>query len=75
MLERLAAEAPRALADKPVELVWAMKDPAFGHPAVLARWQRDFPAANVTRVPDANHYIQEDAPGAVAAAVRRVQAV
>ena len=73
MLERLAAEAPRALADKPVELVWAMKDPAFGNPAVLARWRRDFPTANLTQVPDANHYIQEDAPGAVAAAVRRVQ--
>ncbi|HKW58971.1 MAG TPA: alpha/beta fold hydrolase [Candidatus Dormibacteraeota bacterium] len=72
MLERLAAEAPKALGDKPVELVWAMKDPAFGHPAVLARWQRDFPNANVTRVPDANHYIQEDAPEALAAAIKRV---
>ncbi|SRR5712692_542274 len=74
MLEHLAAEAPRALRDKPMELVWAMKDPAFGSAAVLARWQRDFPSANVTRVENANHYIQEDAPDAVAAAVERVQA-
>ena len=62
MLERLAKDAPRALGDKPMELVWAMKDPAFGSPAVIARWQRDFPSANLTRVPEANHYIQEDAP-------------
>jgi len=73
MLERLAATAPKALGDKPLELVWAMKDPAFGNAAVLARWQRDFPSANVTQLAGANHYIQEDAPEAVAAAVGRVQ--
>ena len=72
MLERLAGEAPKALGDKPLELVWAMKDPAFGNAAVLARWQRDFPS-KVTRIAGANHYIQEDAPEAVAAAIRRVQ--
>ena len=73
MLERLAAEAPKAFADKPMELVWAMKDPAFGNPAVIARWKRDFPNANVTRLENANHYIQEDAPEEIAAAVERVQ--
>jgi haloalkane dehalogenase len=72
MLERLAANAPKTLSDKPIELVWAMKDPAFGNDAVLARWQRDFPLAHVTRVEAANHYIQEDAPAALADAVRRV---
>jgi haloalkane dehalogenase len=72
MLEHLAATAPRTLGGKPMELVWAMKDPAFGNPAVLARWKRDFPSANLTEVAGANHYIQEDAPDAVAAAVRRV---
>ncbi len=73
MLERLASDAPKALADKPMELVWAMKDPAFGNAAVIARWKRDFPNANVIQLPNANHYIQEDAPEAVAAAVRRVK--
>jgi haloalkane dehalogenase len=73
MLELLAKEAPKALGGKPMELVWAMKDPAFGSEAVLARWQRDFPAAHVTRVENANHYVQEDAPAALADAVRRVR--
>src|SRR3989442_1138438 len=63
-----------ALDTKPMELVWAMKDPAFGSQAIIARWQRDFPSANLTRVPEANHYIQEDAPEAIAAAVDRVEA-
>ncbi len=73
MLGRLAATAPKTLGGKPLELVWAMKDPAFGNAQVLARWQRDFPSANVTKLANANHYIQEDAPEAVAAAVDRVQ--
>jgi haloalkane dehalogenase len=73
MLERLVSNAPTALGNKPIELVWAMKDPAFGNEAVLARWQRDFPSANLTRIADANHYIQEDAPQAIAAGVQRAQ--
>ncbi len=73
MLERLAATTPKALGAKPMELVWAMKDPVFGNEQVIARWQLDFPSANLTRLANANHYIQEDAPDAVAAAVDRVQ--
>lgn len=72
MLERLASSAPKTLGGKPMELVWAMKDPAFGNAAVLARWQHDFPSAHLTRLENANHYIQEDAPAALADAVRRV---
>ena len=73
MLERLASEAPKALGGKPIELVWALKDPAFGSAAVQERWQRDFPSAKLTQVANANHYIQEDAPEAIAAAVDRVR--
>jgi haloalkane dehalogenase len=71
LLARLAEEAPQALADKPMELVWAKKDPAFGAQRFIDRWQRDFPAAHLTRLANASHYIQEDAPEAVAAAVER----
>jgi haloalkane dehalogenase len=74
LLERLAVDAPRALAGKPVELVWAMKDPAFGREQVIQRWLRDFPKANVTRLAEASHYVQEDAPQELAAAVRRAAA-
>ena len=49
---------------------WSL-DPAFGSQGVIDRWQRDFPEANLTRIADANHYIQEDAPEAIAAAVER----
>lgn len=72
MLSRLAKEAPAALRGKPMELVWAMKDPAFGREPVIQRWLRDFPQARVTRLDDASHFIQEDAPEALAAAVRRL---
>jgi haloalkane dehalogenase len=74
LLARLAAQAPARLGAKPLELVWGMKDPAFGGERVIARWLRDFPHAAVTRIPDASHYIQEDAPEAVAAAVQRAVA-
>ena len=60
------------LRGKPVELVFAMKDPAFGQETTIARWKTYFPDAPVDRIPDANHYIQEDAPDRVAAAIRRV---
>jgi haloalkane dehalogenase len=60
------------LRDKPVEFVWAMKDPAFGQEKFIARWQSYFPGAPVDRVADASHFIQEDAPDRVAAAVKRV---
>ena len=70
----LAALEPRlaSLSGRPVELVWAMKDPAFGTEKELGRWLRHFPDAGVDRLPDAGHYVQEDAPERVAAAVRRV---
>jgi len=70
-LERLASQAPQALGDKPVLLVWGMKDPGFGSRRVLGRWQRYFPAAEVVVLADANHFIQEDAADQIADAVAR----
>jgi haloalkane dehalogenase len=68
-LERLASQAPPALGDKPVLLVWGMKDPGFGSRKVIQRWQRAFPSAEVVVLADASHYIQEDAPDQIADAV------
>jgi haloalkane dehalogenase len=49
------------LADRPVAIAWAMRDVAFT-PVMLDRvWLRTFPHAEVTRLPDAGHYLQEDA--------------
>jgi haloalkane dehalogenase len=62
------------LSDKPVELVWGMQDPLLGRAAVIRRWQSHFPAARVERVAAASHFIQEDYPGLIADAVRRVLA-
>lgn len=46
---------------KPVFIAWAMKDLAF-RPSYLDRlWLADFPHAEVLRIPEAGHYLQEDA--------------
>lgn len=50
------------LTDKPILLSWGLRDPAFGSEGVLSRWQAAFPKAQVLRLEQAGHYIQEDAP-------------
>lgn len=60
------------LREKPVEMVWGMRDPAFGREEYVEHWHRHFPGAPVDRIPDASHYVQEDAPERVVAAVERV---
>jgi pimeloyl-ACP methyl ester carboxylesterase len=51
----------RHFRDKPVGIAWGMKDAAFT-PAVLEElWLGTFPHAVVTRLPDAGHFVQEDA--------------
>lgn len=51
--------------DKPVLIAWPMKDIAFTLDT-LARWLTDFPHAQVMKIEDAGHYIQEDAHEQVA---------
>jgi haloalkane dehalogenase len=48
------------LKERPVFVAWAMKDPAFT-PEYLDLLLRDFPRAEVLRLEDAGHYLQEDA--------------
>ena len=72
-LAEIERQLPRLRA-KPVEFVWAMKDVAFGREPILARWLSYFPGAPVDRLPEAKHYLQEDEPERVAAAVKRVVA-
>lgn len=55
----------KTLRDKPVEMVWGMQDMAFGSERYIEHWRRYFPDAPVERLPDANHYVQEDSPEGV----------
>lgn len=59
----------RALADRPVLIVWAMKDVAFTPDMLENLWLRDFPKAKVLRLEDAGHYLQEDAHERIVPAV------
>ena len=46
---------------KPVRIMWAMKDIAFRPVYFDSLWLDTFPDAEVTRLDDAGHYLQEDA--------------
>ncbi|MBU0985318.1 MAG: alpha/beta fold hydrolase [candidate division Zixibacteria bacterium] len=70
-LRSIEQSLPR-LADKPVRMVWGMKDPAFGTSRVIRRWKAFFPGASVTRVSSASHYLQEDCPEQIVTAIRHV---
>jgi haloalkane dehalogenase len=49
-----------SLADRPVQMIWGMRDWCF-RPECLDRLLEAFPAAEVQRLPDASHYVIEDA--------------
>ena len=57
--------------DVPVGLVWGMRDPVF-QPVFLDQWLQLFPRAAVTEVADAAHFVPEDRPDVVVAAIRRL---
>lgn len=53
-----------AFTDRPVLLVWGMRDPVL--PAHVLRWWRSvFPQAVSHEIDDASHFLQEDAPDEV----------
>lgn len=54
--------------DQPVLLVWGMRDPVF-QPVFLDQWRELFPAARVVELDAAAHYLVEDDPDAVTAAL------
>jgi haloalkane dehalogenase len=67
-LEDLETQVKANLASKPVLLVWGMKDVAF-RPKFLARMKEVFTDRVVVELSQAKHYIQEDAPDEIIAAV------
>jgi haloalkane dehalogenase len=68
-LERCLAAAKRFAG--PTALVWGTRDPILG--TVINHLERELPAADVTRT-DAGHFLQEEVPGPIADAIRRVVA-
>ncbi len=67
----LLAEVEQGLpqvADKPALIVWGDKDPAFKEPQ-RRRWERTFASHRTRILHGASHYIQEDAPDEIVAAI------
>jgi len=58
-----------ALSDRPALIVWPTKDVAFREPE-RERWERVFPNHRTVILEGAGHYIQEDAPEEIVAAIR-----
>ena len=59
-LESIEKRLP-TIADKPIKLVWGMKDWCFT-PACLDRFCEHWPDASVTKLEDVGHWVVEDAP-------------
>jgi len=69
-LGRLAREVPDKLAVKPALLGWGMKDFALRPGPNLPRMRAAFGDHELVELPDAKHYIQEDAPERITEAIR-----
>ncbi|MGB8389065.1 haloalkane dehalogenase [Mycobacterium sp.] len=69
LLARLAREVPAQLGAKPALFVWGMKDFAFRPGPTLPRMCTTFPDHVLVELPNAKHFIQEDAPDEIAAAI------
>jgi cis-3-alkyl-4-acyloxetan-2-one decarboxylase len=54
--------------DVPMLLVWGMRDPVF-QPVFLEQWRQLFPGARIVELADASHFLVEDRPDAVTAAI------
>jgi len=57
------------LADKPVQFIWGMKDWCF-NAKCLAIFKKHFPQARSLEIPDAGHYVMEDARNEVVGGVQ-----
>lgn len=70
-LDALSHRVPRVLGDRPLLLTWGMRDFAFPPHACLPRWEVAFADVEVVRLERAKHFIQEDAPEAIAHSIDR----
>jgi haloalkane dehalogenase len=60
------------LAEVPTQLLWGAKDDPGFPLKTMERWQRYLKKCEVEALADASHFVQEDRPDKVAAAIRRV---
>ena len=51
-----------AIANKPILIIWGMKDRFFPATILLSRWKQAFPHAQVKEISHAGHFIQDEAP-------------
>jgi haloalkane dehalogenase len=68
LFEEIEAGLRGHFRDTPVELCWATRDRLLGAD-VLDEWLRTLPHAGLTRIEGAGHFLQEDAPDEVVAAL------
>lgn len=69
LLERLARDVPATLGSKPALFTWGMKDFAFPPGRNIPRMRSAFADHVLLELPDANHFIQEDAPARIAESI------
>ncbi|MDH6678469.1 haloalkane dehalogenase [Rhodococcus sp. LBL1] len=69
LLDQLDRDVPALLGDKPVVLVWGMRDMVFRPNACIPRMRAAFTDLDVVELPRARHFIQEHAPDAIAEAI------
>jgi haloalkane dehalogenase len=71
--DELLSEVEQGLsrvADRPALIVWGDRDQGFKEPQRL-RWERTFPNHKTVILRGASHYIQEDAPEDIVAAIKQ----
>jgi haloalkane dehalogenase len=69
LLERLARDVPDRLGGKPTLAVWGMRDMVFRPKACIPQLRATFTDLDVVQLPEAKHFVQEDAPVQIAAAI------
>ncbi|MFG2818509.1 haloalkane dehalogenase [Kitasatospora sp. NPDC048365] len=69
LLEKLAQEVPARLGNKPALALWGMRDMVFRPKACIPRIRSSFIELDIVELRQAKHFIQEDAPDQIAAAI------
>jgi haloalkane dehalogenase len=60
------------LSSIPTQILWGMKDSAGFPLSEMKKWQTYLPKNETEILDDASHYVQEDRPDRIAAAIRRI---